>query len=152
MNKLKLDLELQRATAESRKDILEEVKGLAEETSEIVAESLTEFRSIAGHHDKDIVRLDQIVRSGNGNKPLIVRIALIEQELPNVKNEMITIRDSIHKDHLKILAGMAKSLENREAKAIEDKKDRRDARVAIIVAIVSLIGTVVTAALAYFKP
>lgn len=149
---MKTELELQKALLEVSEKKLSEVKSLAEETSQIVAESLTEFRSLADHHDKDLVRLDQIVRSGNGNKPLIVRIALLEQEVPNVKNEMISIRDSIHKDHVKILEGVTKAVEDREAKVLEDKKDRRASRVAIIVAIVSLLGTVITAVLSYFKP
>lgn len=152
MNELHLELTRQKAIYESQQQAIDGVKNLAEETSQIIAEGLTEFRTVLDHHDKDIVRIDQIVRSGNGSKPLIVRIALLEQELPNVKSEMIAIKDKIHQDHLKLLESVTKAMEEREAKALEDKKDRRSSRVAIIVAILSLLGTVVTAALSYFKP
>ena len=144
LNSLEKCLGQYEVTIRNQKECLSEVKALAEETSQIVAEGLTEFRQIVDTHSKTLDQLDTIIRSGNGNPPLLVRTALLENKIMGMKEEAISVKAEVSKQR-----GEASDL---LAKAIEDKKDRRGAWVAIIVAVVSLLGTIATAVLAYFKP
>jgi len=143
LNLLEKSLAKYEIASENQKENISGVKELAEETSQIVAEGLTEFRQIVDNHSKTLDQLDIFIRSGNGNQSLLVRTALLEDKLQAVKEELKYAKGEASR-HRGESAEML-------ARVIEDQKDKRSSNVAILVAVISLLGTIATAILTYFK-
>ena len=142
--------ETERSLAHSETDIvhlqrsLSEIKALAEETSQLVAEGLTEFRQIVSYHGKNLEQLDKVTRTGNGES-LLVRVAIVERELE-------TAKEAASKNREEAVTLMEKTAAEKTDAAASERKEKRSARVTLIIAVLSLLGTLATALISRLGP
>lgn len=104
----------------------------------------------------DVKDLSRILKEGNGSKPVLTRIALLEHDISQFHNEIESLDKSINavsnnlsevKDKLTVLQEKYKTAIEKEKLDIEDNKSKRQVIIAVVTSILALIAAILGAVL-----
>lgn len=131
------------------------VQNLSTETRDNTI-SLATVRSELANVIDDVKDLSRILKEGNGSRPVLTRIALLEHDISQFHDEIESINNNVSlaskslsdiKDKLNILYQKYNTSLEKEKLSIEDTKSKRQVIIAIVTSVLALIAAVAGALL-----
>lgn len=104
----------------------------------------------------DVRDLSRILKEGNGTRPVLTRVALLEHDIASLHEEVEDLGDGMTKvnnnlseikDKLNILYEKYNTSLEKQKLTVEDKKSKRQVLIAIITSVLALIAAIVGALL-----
>jgi chromosome segregation ATPase len=104
----------------------------------------------------DVKDLSRILKEGNGTRPVLTRVALLEHDIASLHNEVEDLNNGMGKvnsnlseikDKLNILYEKYNTSLEKQKLTVEDTKSKRQVWIAIITSVLALIAAIVGALL-----